>query len=218
LEWADVGIAGRKHLQGHWVPVHLGRAVGDAQRVNEELAGQPVRGGRKLLLHLLNLSRLVLVQVPARCRRNELAALPLCSRSAAAEAGRIEGRERSEQEEEGAAAIRRMGERERERSEQEEEGAAAIRLWARSKKRALLLSVFGLARRRRRCCYPSLGSLEEEGAAAVAARLWQMRAESRVVGGRPPEPPLLPARSHMCSACAQPHTCSAAHVLGRTGC
>jgi hypothetical protein len=42
---------------------------------------------------------------------------------------------------------------------------------------------------------------EEEGAAAEAilraALLRQERAESRVVGGRPPEPPLRPARSHM---------------------
>jgi hypothetical protein len=54
--------------------------------------------------------------------------------------------------------------------ELEGEGAAAIRLsWARSKKKAPLLSFFhGLARRRRRCSYPSLmGSLEEEGAAAI---------------------------------------------------
>jgi hypothetical protein len=57
----------------------------------------------------------------------------------------------------------------------------------------------------------------------AAALLRQERAESRAVGGRPPEPPLRPARSHMCSAalvlgrtCARPHLCSAALVLGRT--
>jgi hypothetical protein len=37
---------------------------------------------------------------------------------------------------------------------------------------------------------------EEEGAAAVAALLWQERAGSWAVGERPPEPPLRPAKSH----------------------
>jgi hypothetical protein len=49
---------------------------------------------------------------------------------------------------------------------------------------------------------------EEEGAAAIAALLRRKRASERVVGGRPPEPPLRPARSHMRSA--DPHMNSAA--------
>jgi hypothetical protein len=66
---------------------------------------------------------------------------------------------------------------------------------------------------------------------AGGGRLRKMRASEGVVGGRPPEPPLLPARLHICSAahvhvcsaahvfnrtCARPLTCSAAHVLGRS--
>jgi hypothetical protein len=47
-----------------------------------------------------------------------------------------------------------------------------------------------------------------DASAAAAALLRQKRAESRIVGGRPPEPPPRPARSHM-------HSHSAAHVLGR---
>jgi hypothetical protein len=79
-------------------------------------------------------------------------------------------------------------------SKKKEEGAAAIRL-----------SVSHHGRASAGCGYPSLimGSLEEEGAAAVAAAaalhaalLRQERVESRAVGGRPPEPPLRPARSH----------------------
>jgi hypothetical protein len=70
---------------------------------------------------------------------------------------------------------------------------------------------------RKKKSLPSLmGSLvEEEGAAAAAALLWQKRAESRAVGGRPPEPP------HMCSAArvlGRPHVCSAAHVLATLPC
>jgi hypothetical protein len=64
-------------------------------------------------------------------------------------------------------------------------------------------------RRRRYCCRCS------------SAR--QKRADSRAVGGRPPEPPPRPARLHTRSVahalgrtCARPHMCSAAHVLGRT--
>jgi hypothetical protein len=131
---------------------------------------------------------------------------------------RARGCERSEQEEGGVRA------RGCERSEQEEGGAATIRLsWARSKKKGLLLTVsHGRVRRRRGCCYPSLmGSLEEDGAAAVAALrsheeegaaaaaalLQQKWAESRAVGGRPPEPPPRPARLH---------SSSLAHYLART--
>jgi hypothetical protein len=47
--------------------------------------------------------------------------------------------------------------------------------------------------------------------------------EKGLSGGRPPEPPLRPARSHMCSlahalcrTCALPHMRSAAHALCRT--
>jgi hypothetical protein len=47
---------------------------------------------------------------------------------------------------------------------------------------------------------------EEEGAAADSALPRQKRAESGTVGGRPPEPPLLPARWPIRSA----------HMLGRT--
>jgi hypothetical protein len=42
-------------------------------------------------------------------------------------------------------------------------------------------------------------SEQEEVGAAAAAFLRRRRAESRAVGGRPPSPPLLPARSHVCS-------------------
>jgi hypothetical protein len=67
---------------------------------------------------------------------------------------------------------------------------------ASEKKEKLLLSVsHGLARRRWGRCYPSpMGSLEEEGAAAVAALLRQKRAESRAGGGapRPCAPPPMP--------------------------
>jgi hypothetical protein len=41
----------------------------------------------------------------------------------------------------------------------------------------------------------------------AAALLRQKRASERVVGGRPPEPPLRPARLHTCSAAHVLHTC-----------
>jgi hypothetical protein len=80
--------------------------------------------------------------------------------------------ERSEQEGEGCARAKRARRRRRGCcypslvSSLEEEGAAAIRLWARSKKKALLLSVFGRARakrarRRGRCCYRLRASASE---------------------------------------------------------
>jgi hypothetical protein len=120
------------------------------------------------------------------------------------------GRERSEQEEGGAAAS--------ERSEQEEEGAAAIRFSWASERGLLLFVSHGLARRRRRCCYPFLvGSLEEEGAAAVSALLWQKRAESRAVGGTPPNPPRsLASLGRPVKPFARGPQSSFAHALGCT--
>jgi ribosome biogenesis protein ERB1 len=67
-------------------------------------------------------------------------------------------------------------------------------------------------------------SAAERGAAGGAGegRLRENRASEGIVGGRPPEPPPLPARSLMCSAahvlgraCSRPRMFSTAHVLGR---
>jgi hypothetical protein len=101
------------------------------------------------------------------------------------------------------------------RSEQEKEGAAAALLGGSGQNRGARAK--RARRKRRRCCCscPSWRKRAESRTPprdqAAAALLRQKRAESRAVGGRPPEPPLP---EHMCD---RPHAmCSAAHVLGRT--
>jgi hypothetical protein len=111
-------------------------------------------------------------------------------RPAAAEAGRAKRARRSR----GCCYPSFMGEHERgecERSEQEEEGAAAVirLLWSRSKIKALLLSVSPRSKKKGLLLSVSRGLLVCGGS----------RQNHRAVGGRPPEPPLQPARSHMLS-------------------
>jgi hypothetical protein len=71
-------------------------------------------------------------------------------------------------------------------------GAASVAVLSEASKKKMALL-------RRKRAESRAGGGASEASKRKKALLRRKRAESRAVGGRPPEPPLRPARSHMCS-------------------